>query len=90
MFERGGPEGVGVWGSSHRKFCCLKWPILTEMTVKYGIYFYFFCQQGGYPPCGAEWGGSGPPPPRTPPLAETLPFIIMIYQIMPNSKVRAS
>ena len=27
------------------------------MTVKYGIYFYCSCQQGGdIPPCGFEWG----------------------------------
>ena len=70
MFERGGPKGVGVWGSSPWrkksrvfKFWCLKWPILTEMTVKYGKYFNFSCRQvGDNPPCGAEWE-SGPLPP---------------------------
>ena len=36
--------------------------ILTEMTAKYGTYFYFLCQQkgGGILPLGAEWGGGGP------------------------------
>ena len=40
MFERGGPKGMGGLGP-------IKWPILPEMTVKYEIYFYFSCQQGG-------------------------------------------
>ena len=26
------------------QFKCLKWPTLTEITAKYGIYFYFLCQ----------------------------------------------
>ena len=48
------------------KFWCSQWPILTKMAVKYGIYFYFSCPQGGFPPCGAEWGGSEPPSPPPP------------------------
>ena len=59
-------KGCGVWGRSPRrkksrvfKFWFLKWPILTEITVKY---FNFSCQQGGdIPPCGAKWGGPDPP-----------------------------
>ena len=50
----GGVQKVwGVCGSPREekkqsfKFWCPKWPILPEMTVKYEIYFYFFCQQGG-------------------------------------------
>ena len=37
------------WGSGgppadfFLKFQCLKWPILTEMTAKYGIYLHFLC-----------------------------------------------
>ena len=79
MFERGGPKGVGGLDLPQEikfksfKFWCLKWPILTEMTVKYRKYFYFSCQQGGdIPPCGAEWGVRTPPPP---PLAETLFYV---------------
>ena len=60
-FERkGGPKGRGVWRSFPRRkkiqsfqFKWLKWPILTEMTAKYGICFYLLCQQGG--------GGGIPP-----------------------------
>ena len=56
-------------------FQCIKWSIITAMTVKYGIYFYCIFQQGGISPCcGAESGGGGrtdtPTPP--PPLAGTL------------------
>ena len=52
------------------KFWCLKWPIWTEMTVKYGIYFICSCQQGGIsPPVVLSRGGGVPHPP---PLAETL------------------
>ena len=66
MFGRGGPQGVGDLGVLF-KFWCLKWPILTEMTVKYGKYFQFFLPtRGGYPPCGAEWWGPDPPPGRNP------------------------
>ena len=79
----GGPKGVGGLGAlPHEKkirvfkFWCLKWSILTEITVKYGKYFNFFCQQGGGypPPCGAEWGVRTPPDPP-PPLAGTLGYI---------------
>ena len=61
-FLRGGVQkgwggGLGVLPQEKKiqifKFWCLKWPILTEMTVKYGIYFSFLCQQGGggiFPP----------------------------------------
>ena len=74
MFERG-------WGSKRGggsevlpqekkirvlKFWCLKWPILTEMTVKYGKYFNFSGQQGGdfpFPPLPPP---SPSPPPRPP------------------------
>ena len=71
---RGGiQKGWGVWVSSPRrkkirvfKFWCLKWPILTEMTVKYWKYFIFFCQQGGISPPVALSGGvrtpTDPPP----------------------------
>ena len=58
--SEGGPKGVG--GSSPRR--CLKWHILTEMTVKYGIYFYFLCQQGGdIPPVVLSGGVRTPPTP---------------------------
>ena len=53
----------------------LKWPILTEMTVKYGKYFNFSCQQGGEggnPPCGAEWGGGVPTPGENPVISTHL------------------
>ena len=68
MFERGGggPKRVGGLGvlPEEKKiqsftFLCLKWPILTEKTVKYRKYFLFLPTRGGYPPCGAEWGGGG-------------------------------
>ena len=37
-----------------KNFECLKWPILTEMTAKPGIYCHFLYQQGGgIPPL---WG----------------------------------
>ena len=66
------------------QFKCSQCPILIDMTAKYGIYFYFLCQQeGDIPPvvqsvCG---GGESPdPPPQSvreggpdpPPLTETL------------------
>ena len=38
------------------KISDIKWLILTGMTPKYGMYFYFLCQQEWYPPCCAEWG----------------------------------
>ena len=72
MFERGVQKG---WGGVNLgvirvfKFRCLKWPILSEMTVKYAKYFIFSCQQGifscqqgggGYLPCGGG-GGCGNP-----------------------------
>ena len=55
----GGSKRKGVLPQEKKKqsfqFKCLKWPILTEMTAKYGIYFYFLCQQGvDIPRCGAE------------------------------------
>ena len=69
--RRGGTKGGGGLGAHHHekkirvfKFWFLKWPILSEMTVKYGKYFNFSCQQGGGdipPPCGAEWGVRTPP-----------------------------
>ena len=68
-------EGVQKgWGSSPRgkkilifQFLCLKWPILTEITVKYIIYFNFLCQQGGDTPVVlSRGGGFGPPPWRSP------------------------
>ena len=70
MFEWGGPKGV--WGGcllpgeKNRifQFYCLKWPILTEMSEKYGKYFCFFCQQGG--PLWCRVGGTGPPRPLLP------------------------
>ena len=77
-------EGWGIWGSSPRrkkirvfKFWCLTWPILTEMTVKNGKYFYFSCQQAGVnpPPPVVLSGGIRTPP--GPPLAETLIHIIL-------------
>ena len=47
MFEKGGSKGGASGGPppGEKKFKifqfkCLKWPILTEMTAKYGIYFY--------------------------------------------------
>ena len=51
-------------------FWCLKWPILTEMTVKYEKYYNFSCEQGRDipPPPVVLSGGGGPDPP----LAETL------------------
>ena len=62
MFQRGVQKGWGVWGSSPRR--CLKWHILTEMTVKYEIYFYFLCQQGGdIPPVVLSGGVRTPPTP---------------------------
>ena len=66
-FERGGPKGVGVWGTPPRRkkienFECLKWPILTEMTENLEYIVIFFANKaGGYPPCGAERGGPDPP-----------------------------
>ena len=53
MFEWGSPKGVGVWGrppgekNQIFQLYCLKWPILTEMSAKYGKYYFFLCQQGG-------------------------------------------
>ena len=78
MFERGGGSKKGGWsggpptGENKSEFQynqCLKWPILTEITAKYGTYFYLLYQQGGggYPPLGAELGTKPPPPPRRKP-----------------------
>ena len=64
MFERGeGPKGVGR--KKLRKFECLKWPFLTEMTAKPGIYCHFLCQQwgGGFPPVVLRGRGVLTPPP---------------------------
>ena len=63
----GVPKGWESGGPPRRKksknFECLKWPILTEMTAKPGIYCHFSLptRRGGYPPCGAERGGPDPP-----------------------------
>ena len=77
MFERGGPKRVGGLGVlPHEKkirvfkFWCSKWPILTEMTVKYGKYFKFPCQQGGISPLAPPVVPSGGV--RTPPGLSTL------------------
>ena len=69
MFEWGvqkswGGRGLGVFLQEKKKFkiLVLKWPILTEMTVKYGIYFYFFLPTIP-PPVVLSGGGGGPDPP---------------------------
>ena len=69
--------GLGVLPQEKKiqsfQFKCSKWPILTEMTEKYGIYFYFLCQQGGIsPPVVPSVGPDPLPPPPPDPLAETL------------------
>ena len=45
----GGESGGPTTGEKIQsfKFQCLTWPILTEMTPKYGIYIFFLYQQGG-------------------------------------------
>ena len=62
-------EGVCLpQGKKNSKFSikCLKWPILTEMTAKYRIYFHFLYQQeGDIPP--PLWFRVGSDPPRPPP-----------------------
>ena len=47
------------------KFVCFKWPILTGMTAKYGIYLYFLCQQEGDFPLSSWVGGGGGSDPPT-------------------------
>ena len=58
MFERGGPKGVvglGVFPQEKKnrvfKFLCLKWPILTEMTL-------CGAEWGGPDPPGPPPGGN--------------------------------
>ena len=48
-------EYLPLWGGGFQKYGLpptfkfegLKWPILTEVTAIYEIYFHFVCQQGG-------------------------------------------
>ena len=75
MFERGGPKGAGGLGVLPLeeqirvfKFLCLKKPILTEMTVKYGKYFNFSANKGG-----VVLSGGLRTPPRTPPCGNSVP-----------------
>ena len=61
--------GLGVLPHEKKKsdfliFECPKWPISTKMPAKYGIYFLFFANKGGYlPPLVLRGGGRGPDPP---------------------------
>ena len=69
-FEREGPKGVGGLGALPQKkkirvftFWCLKLPILTEMTVKYGKYILIIlANKGGISPPVVLSGGVQTPP----------------------------
>ena len=63
---RGDVQKGGGSGGQSFKFCCLIWPILTEMTINYEILFYL-PTRGYISPCGAEWEGVPTPPPPLPP-----------------------
>ena len=68
MSERGGSKRDGGPPLEGNKFSfkswCLKWPILTEITVKYGIIFILFANN--MPPVVLSGGGVPPPPWRKP------------------------